>query len=161
MELDEPFIPNDILIDVIEPFAINGPNMSGKSTVMRQVALTVILAQMGSFVPAKATIGICDKIFVRVGASDDLSRGRSTFMVEMADIIHLKSSNIKIVADAWWIGRGTSTFDGISIMWAVVRRLWIRFSRCICYSLPWTHTIKYEETINQNMHILFQNMANQ
>ena len=118
------FVPNDTLLDKNENRCaiITGPNMAGKSTYMRQIALIVILAQMGSFVPASAAkIGICDAIFTRVGASDDLATGQSTFMVEMnevADILKNATQNSLIVLDE--IGRGTSTFDGMSIARAVL-----------------------------------------
>lgn len=121
------FIPNDVQLDEREQqlLIITGPNMAGKSTYIRQVALITIMAQMGSFVPAKmARIGIVDKIFTRIGASDDLSRGQSTFMVEMtetANILHNATSKSLVILDE--IGRGTSTFDGISIAWSVAEYL--------------------------------------
>jgi DNA mismatch repair protein MutS len=121
------FVPNDTLLDCEENrlIIITGPNMAGKSTYIRQVALIVIMAQMGSFVPAaEAEIGVVDRIFTRVGASDDLVRGRSTFMVEMqetANILNNATEKSLIVLDE--IGRGTSTFDGISIAWAVAEYL--------------------------------------
>jgi DNA mismatch repair protein MutS len=100
---------------------ITGPNMAGKSTVMRQVALSVIMAQMGGFVPAsRARIGVVDQVFTRVGASDNLTGGQSTFMVEMVEaarILHMATPRSLIIIDE--IGRGTSTFDGVSIAWAV------------------------------------------
>ncbi len=121
------FIPNDTLLDSEENrlFVITGPNMSGKSTFIRQVALITILAQIGSFVPAKrAHIGIIDKVFTRIGASDNLTKGQSTFMVEMtetASILHNVTSRSLVILDE--IGRGTSTYDGISIAWAVAEYL--------------------------------------
>jgi DNA mismatch repair protein MutS len=123
----EPFVPNDTLLDRggNQLLIITGPNMAGKSTYIRQVALIVIMAQIGSFIPATAAeIGVCDRVFTRVGASDDLARGRSTFMVEMqetANILNNATSRSLIVLDE--IGRGTSTFDGISIAWAVAEYL--------------------------------------
>ncbi len=117
---------------------ITGPNMAGKSTVMRQAALTVLLAQMGSFVPARrARVGVVDRIFTRVGASDDLARGRSTFMVEMTEtaaIVHNATRRSLVVLDE--IGRGTSTFDGLSIAWAVAEHL---HDRVGCRTLFATH----------------------
>ena len=121
---DELFVPNDTLLDCEENrvYVITGPNMAGKSTFMRQVALITILAQCGSFVPAaSASIGLCDRVFTRVGASDDLFAGRSTFMVEMnevADILRHATGRSLLILDE--IGRGTSTFDGMSIARAVL-----------------------------------------
>jgi DNA mismatch repair protein MutS len=123
----ERFVANDTLLDCStnQLIIITGPNMAGKSTYIRQVALIVIMAQMGSFVPAaEAEIGLVDRVFTRVGASDDIARGRSTFMVEMqetANILNNATSRSLIVLDE--IGRGTSTFDGISIAWAVAEYL--------------------------------------
>ncbi|MBR6230921.1 MAG: DNA mismatch repair protein MutS [Lachnospiraceae bacterium] len=119
----EMFIPNDTYLDETSSIdVITGPNMAGKSTYMRQSALIVLMAQVGSFVPAKsADIGICDRIFTRVGASDDLSSGQSTFMVEMtevANILRNATSRSLLILDE--IGRGTSTFDGLSIAWSVI-----------------------------------------
>lgn len=120
---DKPFIPNDIFLDSDNQqiIVITGPNMSGKSALLRQTAIIVLLAQIGSFVPAKeAKIGLVDKIFTRVGASDNISQGESTFMVEMietATILNNLSARSLILLDE--IGRGTSTYDGISIAWAI------------------------------------------
>ena len=123
----EKFVPNDVLLDTEynRMMLITGPNMAGKSTYIRQTALLVILAQMGSFVPAdSARIGLVDRIFTRVGASDDLSRGQSTFMVEMvetANILNHATNKSLVILDE--IGRGTSTFDGLSIAWSVAEFL--------------------------------------
>ncbi|MEI8352729.1 MAG: DNA mismatch repair protein MutS, partial [bacterium] len=123
----ERFIPNDTLLNGTDHqlIVLTGPNMAGKSTYIRQVGLIVIMAQMGSFVPAaEAEIGVVDQVFTRVGASDDMARGRSTFMVEMqetANILNNATSRSLIILDE--IGRGTSTFDGISIAWAVAEFL--------------------------------------
>ena len=120
---EERFVPNDTLLDSSDNqlLILTGPNMAGKSTYMRQVALISIMAQMGSFVPAKESlIGIVDRVFTRVGASDFISRGQSTFMVEMnetANILNNATDRSLIILDE--IVRGTSTFDGISIAWAV------------------------------------------
>ncbi|MBE6612445.1 MAG: DNA mismatch repair protein MutS [Ruminococcaceae bacterium] len=121
---DSYFVPNDTLLDTRNNrlMLITGPNMAGKSTYMRQVALITLMAQIGSFVPAKsAVIGICDRIFTRVGASDDLASGQSTFMLEMNEVAHiLKNATKKSLIIYDEIGRGTSTFDGMSIARAIV-----------------------------------------
>lgn len=125
------FVPNDVTLDATETakdarlWLLTGPNMAGKSTLMRQVALTVILAQMGSFVPARrARIGVVDRVLTRVGASDNLGAGESTFMVEMketANVLRRASRRSLVVLDE--IGRGTSTYDGLAIAWAVAEHL--------------------------------------
>ena len=123
LTLEERFIPNDTLLDCEENqlVILTGPNMAGKSTYMRQVAVITIMAQMGGFVPAReAAVGIVDRVFTRIGASDFITRGQSTFMVEMnetANILNNATDRSLIILDE--IGRGTSTFDGISIAWAV------------------------------------------
>ncbi|MBR6276654.1 MAG: DNA mismatch repair protein MutS [Prevotella sp.] len=127
LPLGEPYIPNDIMLDNERQqiIIITGPNMAGKSALLRQTALIVLLAQVGCFVPAEsAKIGLVDKIFTRVGASDNISLGESTFMVEMteaSDILNNVSSRSLVLFDE--LGRGTSTYDGISIAWAIVEYL--------------------------------------
>ncbi|MBP3501195.1 MAG: DNA mismatch repair protein MutS, partial [Oscillospiraceae bacterium] len=124
MRRDSLFVPNDTYMGQKEDRVaiITGPNMAGKSTYMRQVALMVLMAQVGSFVPARAAhLGVVDRIFTRIGASDDLSAGQSTFMVEMtevSDILHTATADSLLILDE--IGRGTSTFDGMSIARAVL-----------------------------------------
>ncbi len=123
----EAFVANDVLLNDKEQqlILLTGPNMAGKSTYIRQIALIVILAQMGSFVPARrAHIGICDKVFTRIGASDNLAKGQSTFMVEMSEtayILNHATDRSLVILDE--IGRGTSTYDGISIAWSVAEYL--------------------------------------
>ncbi len=125
--IEEKFVPNDVLLDSEKNrlLILTGPNMAGKSTYIRQVALLVLMAQIGSFIPAQsAEIGLADRIFTRVGANDDLSRGQSTFMVEMnetANITNNATARSLIILDE--IGRGTSTFDGLSIAWSVAEFL--------------------------------------
>jgi DNA mismatch repair protein MutS len=122
-----PFIPNDLLMNATtdQLTILTGPNMGGKSTYLRQTALIIILAQMGSYVPAaEARIGCVDRIYTRVGASDNLARGRSTFMVEMietANILNTATPRSLILLDE--VGRGTATFDGLSLAWAIAEYL--------------------------------------
>ena len=122
----EAFIPNDVALDTAcRVILLTGPNMAGKSTLLRQVGLCVLLAQIGAFVPARrATIGVVDRLFTRVGASDNLARGQSTFMVEMSEtsaILHGATARSLVLLDE--IGRGTSTYDGVAIAWAVTEFL--------------------------------------
>src|SRR5437867_4437900 len=123
----DPFVPNDITLNgsSAQLVVLTGPNMGGKSTYLRQTALICIMAQAGSFVPAReAKLPLVDRIFARVGASDNIARGQSTFMAEMqetANILHHATSRSLVVLDE--IGRGTSTFDGLSIAWAVAEYL--------------------------------------
>ena len=123
----EHFVPNDCYLDQDKEqiLLITGPNMAGKSTYIRQIALNMLMAQMGSFIPAKeAKIGVIDRLFSRVGASDDLARGRSTFMVEMYEAAHImKNATPRSLIILDEIGRGTSTFDGVSLAWAIVEYL--------------------------------------
>ncbi len=133
------FVPNDLTLDEESRFVLlTGPNMAGKSTIMRQVALIALMAQVGSFVPAKrAVLGLCDRIFTRVGASDNIAEGQSTFMVEMvetANILNNATSKSLVILDE--IGRGTSTFDGISIAWAVAEYI---HNKIGCRTLFATH----------------------
>ncbi|HYR40316.1 MAG TPA: DNA mismatch repair protein MutS, partial [Methylomirabilota bacterium] len=125
--VDRPFTPNDLLLDPAheQVLILTGPNMSGKSVFMRQSALLVILAQVGSFVPARsARIGVVDRVLTRVGAQDNVARGQSTFLVEMvetASILHNATERALVLLDE--VGRGTSTFDGLAIAWAVTEEL--------------------------------------
>jgi DNA mismatch repair protein MutS len=137
--IEEPFVPNDLQFDTdTRILIITGPNMAGKSVYLRQNALIVLMAQMGSFVPAdRAQIGLVDRIFTRIGAQDEVAAGQSTFMVEMvetANILNNATPRSLLILDE--IGRGTSTYDGLSIAWAVVeylhnhpeRRAWTLFA---------------------------------
>ena len=133
------FIPNDVrLTEDARVIILTGPNMAGKSTILRQVGLIVLMAQMGSFVAANsARVGLIDRVFTRVGASDNLVRGQSTFMVEMAEtsaILHSATTRSLVLLDE--IGRGTSTYDGVSIAWAVSEHL---HNRTGCKTIFATH----------------------
>ncbi|HEU4648203.1 MAG TPA: DNA mismatch repair protein MutS, partial [Gemmatimonadales bacterium] len=135
----EAFIPNDVRFSEAERVQlVTGPNMAGKSTILRQIGLCVVLAQLGSFVPAdSARIGTVDRLFTRVGASDNLARGQSTFMVEMSEtsaILHNATARSLVLLDE--IGRGTSTYDGVAIAWAVTEHLHDRIG---CKTMFATH----------------------
>jgi DNA mismatch repair protein MutS len=145
----QPFIPNDLKLDEqTRMLLITGPNMGGKSTYMRQTALIVLLAYIGSYIPAhSARIGPIDRIFTRIGASDDIASGRSTFMVEMtetATILHYATENSLVLIDE--IGRGTSTFDGLAIAWATAAHL---AKTTLCYTLFATHYFELTELPNE------------
>jgi len=162
--LGERFVPNDIEITPEERLVIiTGPNMAGKSTIMRQVALIVILAQMGSFVPARsARIGIVDRIFTRVGAGDELSRGRSTFMVEMnetARILRAATPSSLVILDE--IGRGTSTYDGLSIAWAVAEHLHDRVRAKTLFATHYHELVELANTrrFASNRHVAVEEVA--
>ena len=160
---DDIFIPNDVLLDC-EGNRVNiitGPNMAGKSTFMRQVAIIVVMAQIGCFVPARiAEIPVCDAIFTRVGASDDLSSGRSTFMVEMSEVSEiLNNATPKSLVILDEIGRGTSTFDGMSIAKAVVEYIHSKHNRLGCKTLFATHYHELTEMEDQIYGIVNYNIA--
>ena len=147
--IEEKFVPNDTELDGenIRMAIVTGPNMAGKSTYIRQVALIVLMAQIGSFIPAdSAEIGLVDRIFTRVGASDDLSRGQSTFMVEMnetANIINNATERSLVILDE--IGRGTSTFDGLSIAWSVAEFLYDKIRARTLFATHYHELIKLAE----------------
>ena len=147
--VDEKFVPNDTELDGenIRMAIVTGPNMAGKSTYIRQVALIVLMAQIGSFVPAEgAEIGLVDRIFTRVGASDDLARGQSTFMVEMnetANIVNNATERSLVILDE--IGRGTSTFDGLSIAWSVAEFLYDKIKARSLFATHYHELIKLAE----------------
>jgi DNA mismatch repair protein MutS len=152
------FVPNDINLDNKKNFLlITGPNMGGKSTYLRTTALISILAQSGSFVPAtKAKVGLVDRVFTRVGASDDLRRGRSTFMMEMIEVAHIlkrATSNSLVLLDE--VGRGTSTFDGLSIAWSMTEDICNRIKARSLFATHYHQLIGLEEEIKEikNVHV--------
>jgi DNA mismatch repair protein MutS len=158
---EEPFVPNDVHLSREEAIlVITGPNMAGKSTFLRQVALIVLMAQIGSFVPAdEAQIGLVDRIFTRIGAQDEISAGQSTFMVEMvetANLLNHATSRSLLVLDE--IGRGTSTYDGISIAWAVVEHIH-NHPRLHCKTLFATHYHELTQLADLLPHICNYNVA--
>jgi DNA mismatch repair protein MutS len=150
--VEEKFVPNDTELDGenIRMAIVTGPNMAGKSTYIRQVALIVLMGQIGSFVPAEsAEIGLVDRIFTRVGASDDLARGQSTFMVEMnetANIINNATDCSLVILDE--IGRGTSTFDGLSIAWSVAEFLYDKIKARTLFATHYHELTKLAEDRN-------------
>ncbi len=153
------FIPNDILLDEAgRVILLTGPNMAGKSTVLRQTGLAVILAQIGSFVPAdSARIGVTDRVFTRVGASDNIGRGQSTFMVEMSEtsaILHGATDRSLVLLDE--IGRGTSTYDGVAIAWAVTEHL---HDRTGCKTIFATHYHELTQLTERLQHARNFNVA--
>ncbi len=158
MDLDQPFVPNDLHLDDSGHLVIlTGPNMSGKSTVMRQVALAALMAQCGAFVAAsQAQIGVCDRIFVRVGASDELARGRSTFMVEMSETAHIlnhATDRSLVLLDE--IGRGTSTYDGLAIAWAVAECIHDQVGARTLFATHYHELVSLDEDREgvQNLHV--------
>jgi DNA mismatch repair protein MutS len=156
--LEEPFIPNSVRMDDTQRLMIiTGPNMGGKSTFMRQTAIITLLAYAGSFVPAKrAQLGPIDRIFTRIGASDDLAGGRSTFMVEMtetANILHNASTNSLVLMDE--VGRGTSTFDGLSLAWASAEYLAQQINAFTLFATHYFELTTLPETLSNvaNIHL--------
>ena len=155
----EAFIPNDVTLDEAgRVILLTGPNMAGKSTLLRQVGLCVLLAQMGAFVPARrAVVGVVDRLFTRVGASDNLARGQSTFMVEMSEtsaILHGASARSLVLLDE--IGRGTSTYDGVAIAWAVTEFL---HNRIGCKTVFATHYHELTQLTEELAHARNFNVA--
>jgi DNA mismatch repair protein MutS len=155
----ETFIPNDVVLDEAgRVVLLTGPNMAGKSTLLRQVGLCVLLAQMGSFVPCRrASIGVVDRLFTRVGASDNLVRGQSTFMVEMSEtsaILHAATARSLVLLDE--IGRGTSTYDGVAIAWAVTECL---HNTLGCKTIFATHYHELTQLTEELQHVRNFNVA--
>jgi DNA mismatch repair protein MutS len=155
----ERFVPNDLFLNssTHSIVVLTGPNMGGKSTYLRQTALIVILAQMGSFVPARsARLGIVDRVFTRIGASDNLARGRSTFMVEMTEtaaILHTATARSLILLDE--VGRGTSTYDGLAIAWAAIEHLHARVHAKTLFATHYFELTELAEQLNgvKNYHV--------
>lgn len=146
----EAFIPNDVHFDeAARVQLVTGPNMAGKSTILRQIGLCVLLAQMGAFVPAaRASVGVADRLFTRVGASDNLARGQSTFMVEMSEtsaILHNATARSLVLLDE--IGRGTSTYDGVAIAWAVTEHLHDRVGCKTMFATHYHELMQLPETL--------------
>ncbi|MFZ0412117.1 MAG: hypothetical protein WAL51_11410, partial [Candidatus Acidiferrales bacterium] len=166
-ERAERFVPNDLYLEDGEQFllVITGPNMGGKSTYLRQTALIQIMAQMGSYVPvARARLPIVDRIFTRIGASDNLARGRSTFLVEMSEvaaILNTATPASLVLLDE--VGRGTSTFDGLSIAWAVVESLWAGAQPRTLFATHYHELTELEELLPgvQNVHVSVQETGNE
>ncbi len=146
------FVPNDTTLDTNEnqELIITGPNMAGKSTYMRQVALITLMAQVGSFVPASyAKIGVVDRIFTRVGASDDIAQGQSTFMLEMVEVANiLENATPKSLVILDEIGRGTSTFDGLSIAWAVAEHMQSKIGAKTLFATHYHELTQLEDSLN-------------
>jgi DNA mismatch repair protein MutS len=155
----EPFVPSDLKLDgERQIILVTGPNMAGKSTLLRQVAILQVMAQMGCFVPAtRAELSLCDRVFTRVGASDDLAGGRSTFMVEMTETAHIlrhaTKSSIVLLDE---IGRGTSTFDGVSIAWAVAEHLHDEVGARSLFATHYHELCELEESLERlaNVHVV-------
>jgi DNA mismatch repair protein MutS len=160
------FVPNNILLNNTQcsMLLITGPNMAGKSTIMRQVALIQIMAQIGSYVPAtSATLSICDSIFARVGASDDLASGRSTFMVEMSETAYiLEHATHKSLILLDEIGRGTSTYDGMSIAHAVAEYIHNNIGSRTLFATHYHELVDLEKSLNKlkNYHVEVQESNN-
>jgi DNA mismatch repair protein MutS len=168
LPLGEEYVPNDVYLDneTQQIIMITGPNMAGKSALLRQTALIVLMAQMGSFVPAtSASIGLVDKVFTRVGASDNLSKGESTFMVEMTEtaaILNNLSNNSLVLLDE--IGRGTSTYDGVSMAWAIAEHVH-NHPKCRAKTLFATHYHELNELAEdfpriKNFHVSVKEVGN-
>jgi DNA mismatch repair protein MutS len=160
------FIPNELYLNPASEFIalITGPNMGGKSTYLRQAALISILAQMGSFVPAdSALLPVIDRIFTRIGASDNLARGRSTFMVEMAEtavILNIATRRSLIVLDE--IGRGTATYDGLALAWAVVEYIHQRIRAKTLFATHYHELTELAEQLDgvRNLHVSVKEAGN-